>query len=140
MSAQLDFLRPPPDPAPPAPKTAALERKRKRHEIAVSGARRWIDAGMPIAIAVARKEGKVTAASFREAADKLNALPPSYGNQRSLGWISAMFNELVREGSLEKARHENGAPVRVYGGRNNPHVVYRLVEAQRVDLNAIRVL
>jgi hypothetical protein len=128
MSAQLDFLRdpPPPDPAPPAPKPSTLERKQKARDIQVSGARRWIDAGKPIAIAVAKNDGKVTAASFRKAADALHALPNSYNNQRALGWISAMFNELVREGALEKARHENGAPVRVYGGRGNDQVVYRI--------------
>lgn len=100
-------------------------RRRKARDVQISGARRWIDAGKPIAIAVARKDGKVTAASFRKAADALHQLPPTYDNQRALGWISAMFNELVREGALEKARHENGAPVRVYGGRGNDQVVYR---------------
>lgn len=114
-----------PDPAPrPAPKGDRNERDRKAREIQISGARRWIDAGKPIAIAVAKKDGKVTAAAFRKAADALHALPNSYNNQRALGWISAMFNELVREGALKKARHENGAPIRVYGGRGNDQVVY----------------
>jgi hypothetical protein len=128
MSAQLDFLRDPPplDPAPSALKPSTLKRNQKRRDVQVSGARRWIDAGKPIAIAVAKKDGKVTAASFRKAADALHQLPPTYDNQRALGWISAMFNELVREGALEKARHENGAPVRVYGGRGNDHVVYKI--------------
>lgn len=126
MSAQRSFFDPP-DPAPvqPLPVTVTLERKQKRREIAIAGARRWIDVGKPIALAVAKKDGKVTAASFRKAADSLNALPPTYDNQRALGWISAMFNELVREGALEKARHPNGAPVREYGGRANLHTVYR---------------
>jgi hypothetical protein len=125
VSAKLDLLRPPPDPAPNTPiNPRGEDRKRKAREIQISGARRWIDAGKPIAIAVARKEGKVTAASFRKEAALRNALPPTYDNQRALGWISAMFNELVREGALEKARHENGAPVRTYGGRNNDQVVY----------------
>lgn len=127
MSAQRDFFR---DPLPPDPATTpinpkgVIDRAQKRRDVQISGARRWIDAGKPIAIAVARKDGKVTAASFRKEAALRNALPPTYDNQRALGWISAMFNELVREGSLEKARHENGAPVRVYGGRGNDHVVY----------------
>ena len=130
MSAQLDLLRPPPEPAPSTTPIhpRGIDRRRNARAIQESGARRWIDAGKPIAIAVAKKDGKVTAASFRKAADALDALPPGYGNQRALGWISGMFSELVREGSLEKARHENGAPVRIYGGRNNPHVVYREVE------------
>ncbi len=123
MNAQRDFFRDP-GPLPPDPAPPKIDRARKRREIAVSGARRWIDAGKPIALAVAKRDGKVTAASFRKAADSLNALPPSYGEQRALGWISAMFNELVREGALEKMRHPNGAPVRIYGGRNNDHVCY----------------
>lgn len=125
MNAQLDLLCPPPDPAAITPiNPKGEDRRAKARAIQESGARRWILAGKPIALEVARKDGKVTAASFRKAADALHQLPPSYGEQRALGWISAMFNELVREGALEKARHENGAPVRVYGGRNNDHVVY----------------
>ena len=133
--SELDLFAPTEDANSPInPKGEdANSRKRKAREIQNAGARRWIDLGKPIAIAVARKDGKVTAASFRKAADALKALPPTYDNQRALGCISAMFNELVREGSLEKARHENGAPVRVYGGRGNDQVVYRMTEAKRAS-------
>ena len=128
---ELRFRGQPPDPAPPAPVTQRVDRRQKAREIQESGAHRWIEAGKPIAIAVARMDGKVTAASFRKAAGALHALPPTFDNQRALGWISSMFNQLVREGALEKARHPNGAPMRVYGGRNNDQVVYRIPESAR---------
>ena len=135
MSAQRSFFDLP-DPAHglesarPSQTSPRESRRRKSRDIQEAGARRWIDVGKPIALVVAKKDGKVTAASFRKAADALHALPPTYSNQRALGWISAMFNELVREGSIEKARHENGAPIRVYGGRNNDQVVYRIPEVR----------
>jgi hypothetical protein len=62
------------------------------------------------------------------AAEKLpHALPPTYGEQRALSYLPAMFAELCRDGQLEKVRHPNGAPVKVYSKvTGNDQVVYRL--------------
>lgn len=129
MSAQLDFLNPPPDPAPPAPKS---DRKRKARELQESGARRWIQAGKPIALEVARAWGFVTAASFRAAAEKLNALPPSYGNQRALSWIPSMFWQLCRDGELRKRRRGDGSIVKIYSDeQGNEQTVYELNQGSR---------
>lgn len=102
-------------------------RKQKAAQLRDAKWARWIEAGKPIALMVAKKDGKVTAATFRVAAESLNALPPSYDNQRALAWIPAMFADLCAEGLLEKARREDGSVVKVYCPTNgNEQTVYRL--------------
>lgn len=135
MSTQLDLLRPPPDPAetttPLNPKGVA-DRRRKARELQESGARRWIDAGRPIALEVAKNRGKVTAETFRAAAEKLNALPPTYGEQRALSWIPSMFYQLCHEGTLQKRRRVDGSVVKEYSEeQGNDQVVYELNEVER---------
>jgi hypothetical protein len=128
MSAQLDFLRdpPPPDPAPTAV-TPTQNRKRKARDIQVAGARRWILAGMPIAVQVAKDRDFVTAETFRAAAEKLGALPPTYGEQRALSWIPSMFLKLCNEGLLQKRRRTDGSVVKVYSEeQGNDQVVYEI--------------
>lgn len=127
MSAQLDLLRPPPEPAPisVSPKQ---NRRAKARAIQESGARRWILAGKPIALEVARVRGEVTAETFRAAAEKLNALPPTYDNQRALSWIPSMFYQLCHEGRLQKRRRVDGSVVKVYSAEmGNDQVVYEEV-------------
>jgi hypothetical protein len=132
VSAQLDLLRPPPDPAPPVPITPRVDRRRKARAIQESGACRWILAGKPIALEVARLRGEVTAETFRAAAEKLNALPPTYGEQRALSWIPSMFYQLCRDGELRKRRRVDGSVIKVYSeGQGNDQVVYELVESAR---------
>lgn len=126
MSAQLDFLNPPPDPAPlsVSPKQ---NRRQKARAIQESGARRWILAGKPIALEVAKRDGEVTAETFRAAAEKLDALPPTYGEQRALSWIPSMFYQLCSEGELRKRRRPDGSVVRRYSeAMGNDQVVYEL--------------
>lgn len=135
MSGQLDLMRPPPDPATPKSgvvDSSVVVRRRKAREIQESGARRWIFAGKPIALEVAKDRGSVTAETFRAAAEKLNALPPTYENQRALSWIPSMFYQLCREGSLRKRRREDGSVVKVYSEeQGNDQVVYELQESAR---------
>jgi hypothetical protein len=141
MSAQLDLLRPPPDPAesedarvaPCAGRGSAnrVDRRQKARDIQEAGARRWILAGKPIAIEVARIRGKVTAETFRAAAEKLDALPPTYGEQRALSWIPSMFYSLCQEGSLRKRRRVDGSVVKEYSEeQGNDQVVYELEGAR----------
>lgn len=150
MTAQLDFLHPPPEPAEnadsvrrPSNSSGLGERKspihpkgedrrQKARAIQESGARRWILAGKPIALEVARVRGEVTAETFRAAAEKLNALPPTYGAQRALSWIPSMFYHLCREGQLQKRRRVDGSIVKAYSeSMGNFHTVYELVEGAR---------
>jgi hypothetical protein len=120
-----------PEPEPVVPPAPVEDRRRKVRAIHDAGARRWIEAGKPIALLVAAQDGQVTAETFRAAAEKLpHALPPGYGDQRALSWIPAMFAELCRDGHIEKARHPNGATVKVYSKETgNAHAVYRLTAA-----------
>jgi hypothetical protein len=128
---QLDLLKQAPDPAPQQPtrKNTAADRRRKSRELQEAGARRWIEAGKPIALEVARVHKKVTAELFRAAAEKLGALPPTYGEQRALSWIPSMFYQLVRDGQLQKRRRVDGSVVKEYSGeQGNDQVVYELAE------------
>ena len=134
MTSQLDLLRPPPEPAeantpinPMGP--SANSRRQKARDIQESGARRWILAGKPIALEVARVRGEVTAETFRAAAEKLGALPPTYGEQRALSWIPSMFYQMCTEGSLRKRRRVDGSVVKVYSDeQGNDQVVYEIEE------------
>lgn len=131
MSAQLDFLRdPPPDPAPAAPaEICRLSRREKKLEIQKARARRWIDALKPIALEVAKRDGRVYAESLRDAAAPLDKLPPAYGDQRSLSFLPAVFRELIAEGKLRKQMHLGGQPVRRYSkAMRNDQVVYELAQ------------
>jgi hypothetical protein len=130
VSAQLDFLDPPPDPAQrPAPKSDRVERKRKARDVRVAGARRWINGLKIVAIEVAKRDGRVYAETLRAAAEPLGKLPPTYGEQRSLSFLPAVFLELCQAGHLRKVRHPNGAPVRIYSKTmRNDQVVYELAE------------
>lgn len=122
------------EPVPAAALTPVEDRQAKVRAIHDAGARRWIDAGKPIALLVAAQDGQVTAETFRLAAEKLpHVLPPNYGDQRALSYLPAIFAELCRDGHLEKARHPNGAAVKVYSkAAGNDQVVYRLTAgAQR---------
>lgn len=133
MSTQLDFLRdPPPDPAPLTPAAdRRLSRREKKLEIQEARAQRWIDALKPIALEVAKRDGRVYAESLRDAAAPLDKLPPSYGDQRSLSFLPAVFRELIAEGKLRKQRHAGGQPVRRYSKRmRNDQVCYELVGSQ----------
>lgn len=96
------------------------------------GARRWIDAGKPIAVMVAHRDGSVTAETFRATAADLNKLPPTYGAQRALSWLPALFSELVKERKLVKARRADGSVVKRYSKlMGNSHVVYELAPEVR---------
>jgi hypothetical protein len=67
---------------------------------------------------------------YRAAADALGKLPPTYGDQRALSWIPALFSELVREGQLQKRRREDGSVIKRYSAeQGNDQVEYELVEA-----------
>lgn len=141
MSAQLDLLRPPPpDPAGSdsgsnivgTKQEPTTVRRRKARALQESGARRWILAGKPIALEVARDRGSVTAETFRAAAHKLDALPPTYGEQRALSWIPSMFWQLCREGLLRKRRRVDGSVVKVYSEeQGNDQVVYEIPEGSK---------
>lgn len=115
-----------PDPAPP-PVAHKPSRREKRLAIQEARARRWIDALKPIALEVARRDGRVYAESLRDAAAPLDKLPPSYGDQRSLSFLPVVFRELIAEGKLKKQRHLGGQPVRRYSkAMRNDQVVYCL--------------
>jgi hypothetical protein len=128
MSAQLDFLNPPPDPAPKSlPEQRRLSRNQKKRQIQDAHARRWIDALKPIALEVAKRDGRVFAESLRDAAEPLDKLPPAYGDQRALSFLPTVFAELCKEGKLRKLTHLSGQPVRRYSKRmRNDQVVYEL--------------
>jgi hypothetical protein len=130
VSAQLDFLNPPPDPAPKTlPEQRRLTRSQKKREIQEARARRWIDALKPIALEVAKRDGRVYAETLRQEAALRDKLPPSYGDQRSLSFLPAVFAELCREGALRKQRHLNGQPVRRYSkAMRNDQVIYELAQ------------
>lgn len=99
--------------------------KAKAQRIRDAEQSRWIIAGKPIALAVLKRDGKVTAATFRKEAELRKALPPSYDNQRALAYIPAMFAELVADGSLEKSRRADESVVKVYDPETrNEHVCY----------------
>lgn len=109
-----------PEPLPPR-----ADKRAKAMRITDAKMRRWIDAGRPVALEVARAKGKVTAALFREEAELRKVLPPTTGEDRTLSYIPHIFAELVAEGYLEKQRHPNGDPVREYDPETrNEHNVY----------------
>lgn len=115
-----------------SPVTPVVQRRRKSRAIQEAGARRWINAGKPIALEVARKNGFVTAETYRAAAGALGKLPPTYDNQRALSWIPALFSELVREGQLQKRRREDGSVIKRYSAeQGNDQVEYELVGVAR---------
>lgn len=121
----LVLFDPPPPDLPPSRSEARIQKIRAVQE---GKYRHWIDRGKPVALEVARAKGSVTAASFRaEAALRDGVLPPTYGEDRTLSFIPAIFAELVSEGLLEKVRHQNGAPVKEYDPKTrNFHVVHRI--------------
>jgi hypothetical protein len=136
-SAQLrgTMFDPEPAPAPASPDiqppTLSVERRAKAERIRDARWARWIDAGRPVALLVAAQDGKVTAETFRLAAEQLpHVLPPTYGEDRTLSYLSAMFAELVADGYLQKRRRADGSVVKVYSGeQRNEHVVYELADA-----------
>lgn len=79
-------------------------------------------------VEIANLEGEVTAETFRAAAEKLNALPPCYGEQRALSWIPAMFLRLCNEGLLQKRLRADGSVVTRYSKeQGNDQVLYEIV-------------
>lgn len=127
---------PPPRPTVPGRRsrsgTSRAERRRKAILLQQQGARIWIDAGKPIAMAVAHRDGCVTAETFRATAAELGKLPPTYGAQRALSWLPALFAELVKEKQLVKARHPDGSAVKRYSKEmGNDQVVYELAPEVR---------
>lgn len=121
---------PPPTDRPAIPGVrSTAERRAKARAIQAAGKRRWIDAGKPIALEVAKRDGRVTADTFRTAAADFNKLPPTYGEQRALSYIPLVFSELVRAGRLQKLTRDDGSVVKEYCSENgNSHVVYILAE------------
>lgn len=147
MDAYLDSLDRKPRPKPPRgpvmpslfdePPTTNLEssgsslvvveqsRLSAVHDSLTVTARHWIDQGKPVAVAVAKAHGKVTAEMFRAEASKRGKLPPTYGEQRALSWIPCMFSELCKEGQLQKRTRSDGSVVREYSkAQANDQVVY----------------
>jgi hypothetical protein len=130
-----------PDDSPPRPitpgrpkrsGTSRAERRRKSIILQAEGARRWIDAGKPVAVMVAHRDGFVTAETFRTAAADLGKLPPTYGAQRALSWLPALFAELVKERKLAKARRPDGSVIKRYSkDMGNDQVVYELAPEVR---------
>jgi hypothetical protein len=130
----VDPATPPPAPPAPSPVTARPSdiRREKARRIREQRWRRWIDAGKPVALAVVRAAGKVTADTFRSEAEKhLGVLPPEYGEDRTGSYVSAMFAEMVREGTLQKRTRADGSVVKEYSANGNEHTVYVLAEGQR---------
>jgi hypothetical protein len=109
-------------------------RRAKARAVRDAGWARWIKAGRPIALLVARRDGFVTAETFRVAAEQLrpqrrtSVLPARYGAGRTLSYLSSLFAELVREGYLRKRVRADGSVVKVLSkGQRNDHVVYEPV-------------
>lgn len=131
----LGTEQPPPRPLPPNRKrsgTSRAERRRKSILLQQQGARRWIDAGKPVALMVAHRDGFVTAETFRATAAELHKLPPTYGAQRALSWLPALFAELVKERKLSKARRPDGSVIKRYSKEmGNDQVVYELAPEVR---------
>lgn len=129
-SLDLDAVELPPTTRPAVPgRRSRAERRAKARAVQEAGARRWIDAGKPIALMVARRDGQVTAETFRAAAAPMGQLPPAYGNQRALSWLPGLFRELVAAGQLRKRLHPDGSPVKVYSKeQGNDQVVYEPTE------------
>ena len=112
----------------PAPLSQRGHRRKQSKRLREGKTQRWIDAGIPVALAVARANGKVTAATFRAEAElRKGVLPPKYGEDRTLSYITSIFAALVRSGHLRKERHQNGKAVTAYDPKTgNEHVVYVL--------------
>lgn len=112
----------------PEPTTPTETRKAKADRLRDARWSRWIEAGKPVALMVAAQDGCVTAETFRLAAEQLpHVLPPSYGEDRTLSYLSAMFAELVHEGHLQKRRRADGSVVKAYSAEHrNEHVIYEL--------------
>lgn len=115
-----------------APESAALDksgsgrgesRVEAVHDALTDSARHWIDLGKPIAVAVAKAQGKVTAETFRAEASKRGKLRPEE-EQRSLSYIPVMFAELCKEGHIEKRRHANGKADKEMAENGNEQCVY----------------
>lgn len=125
---------PVPPPTPPVgviPETESVAAQRRREKVSAlheAGSRRWINTGKPVVLAVLRAQGRVTAETWRNAAEHVKgALPPSYGVQRTLSYVSRMFAELVREGHIEKLLRSDGSVVKEYSSESrNEQVVYVL--------------
>jgi hypothetical protein len=124
------FSQPAESPPPPPEPSARADRKVKARRLRDARWRRWIDAGKPVALAVVRANGTVTAESFRIAAEPIpGVLPPAYGDDRTGSYVSSMFAEMVRDGTLRKRVREDGSVVKEYSETNrNEHVIYELAE------------
>lgn len=85
-----------------------------------------IERGKPIAVAVASRDGKVTAETFREAAARRGVRFDSADEtQRGFCWIPTMMAELCREGKLVLRTHPNGKPDKEYSkAQHNDQNVY----------------
>lgn len=127
--AEPEHVPPPTPPAGTIPETASTRAQRRREKVRAlheAGDRRWIDAGNPVVLAVIKAKGRVTAETFRAAAEHVpGVLPPSYKEDRTLSYLSTMFAELVREGHIEKLLRSDGSVVKEYSHEHrNEHVVY----------------
>jgi hypothetical protein len=123
-----------PAPQSPPPVTARPSdiRREKARRIREQRWRRWIDTGKPVALAVVRAAGKVTADTFRSEAEKHpGVLPPEYGEDRTGSYVSAMFAEMIREGTLRKRTRADGSVVKEYSANGNEHTVYELADGAR---------
>lgn len=99
--------------------------RRKAKLIKDARYRRWIEAGKPVVLAVLKRDGKVTSATFRLEAEALgDVLPPNYGDQRALAYIPQMFAEMEEAGHLQTARHANGDAIQIFDkkSRNGQNV------------------
>lgn len=85
-----------------------------------------IERGKPIAVAVANRDGKVVAETFREEATRRGVRFDSADEtQRGFCWLPVMFAELCREGHLDLRRHPNGKPDKEYSkAQHNDQNVY----------------
>lgn len=85
-----------------------------------------IERGKPIAVAVANRDGKVTAETFREEATRRRVtFECEKGEQRDFCWIPTMFFRLCREGKLAQLKHPNGDAMKEYSKvGHNPQNVY----------------
>lgn len=119
-----------PEPAPDITPSPATARREKAQRLRDARWARWIEAGRPVALMVAAQDGTVTAETFRLAAEQLpHVLPPTYGEDRTLSYLSAMFAELVADGHLRKRRRSDGSVVKTYSTeQRNEHVVYELCD------------
>lgn len=120
-------------PRPLADLPLFAERIEEVRESNASKHRADIERGKPIAVAVANRDGKVTAETFREEAQRRRiSFDCEQGNQRDFCWIPVMFAELCREGKIQKRRRSDGSTVMEYSkSQHNDQVIYEPFRANQ---------